>query len=273
LRFASTAVVKDLPSPRVILFDWHGTLVDTSVAMYRAMDDMLRELDRLGLGDRLIAREKSKTKDDRKLVAYVRAHRRLHPKVVADRKASRTDLLEVLFGEDQEAKDIANTAYNECYRNHYGDVRPLQPGVRVLLSELQDLGIRLGILTNRSREFLEKELEAIEGGSWRPYFECTVSGTDTRHLKPSPAPVLKALQDLGEAPGAHVWYVGDSVSDTVSAKTAGIASIFFNGARGDSEWIATIFPGTALQPYRPDGIVETYQDLSRVVMLVIGQVE
>jgi phosphoglycolate phosphatase len=273
MRFAGTGVVKDLPAPRVILFDWHGTLVDTSGAMYRAMDDMLRELDRLGLGDRLTVRKKRKTDDDRKLVAYVRAHQRLHPKVVADRKASRTDLLEVLFGGDQEAKDIANAAYNDCYRSHYGDVRPLQSGVRELLSELQDLGIRLGILTNRSREFLEKELEAIEGGAWRPYFESTVSGTDTRHLKPSPAPVQKALQDLGEAPGKHVWYVGDSVSDTVSAKTAGIASIFFNGAGGDSEWIESIFPGTALHPYRPDGIVETYRDLSRLVMLAIGHVE
>lgn len=247
------------------MFDWHGTLVDTNDAMYQAMDDMLDKIDQLGLGHRLTGLEKSKTDDDRKLVEYVRTHHRLHPKVVADRRASRTDLLEVLFGSDEQAKEIANQAYNGCYRHHYGDVRAFGPGIRDLLSELRALGIRLGILTNRAREFLDKELETIEQGSWRPYFDSTVSGSDTDQLKPSPAPVLRALQDFDEVPGTDIWYVGDSTSDTISAKSAGIASIFFNGARGSAEWIATIFPGTAAHPHRPDWVVDDLADLLELV--------
>jgi phosphoglycolate phosphatase len=259
--------MKNLCAPRIILFDWHGTLVDTNDAMYRAMDDMLRHLDRLGLGGRLCSAEKSKTDDDRKLVEFVRAHRRLHPKVVSDRKASRTDLLEVLFGDDGQAKQIANEAYNACYRQHYGDVRAFEPGVWDLLSGLRAIGIRLGILTNRSRAFLEKELETVEQGAWRPFFESIVSGDDTGQLKPSPAPVLRALQDFEETPGADIWYVGDSTSDTISAKAAGVTSVFFNGARGADDWIKTIFPGTAAHPHQPDYIVDSYRALSRLVRL------
>jgi len=33
-----------LVAPRVVLFDWHATLVDTLDAMYHAVDDMLPKL-------------------------------------------------------------------------------------------------------------------------------------------------------------------------------------------------------------------------------------
>jgi beta-phosphoglucomutase-like phosphatase (HAD superfamily) len=45
-----------LVAPRVVLFDWHATLVDTLEAMYHAVDDMLPLLPDLGLMDALIKR-------------------------------------------------------------------------------------------------------------------------------------------------------------------------------------------------------------------------
>jgi phosphoglycolate phosphatase len=45
----------------------------------------------------------SKNGDDAKLVAYVREHQ-LHPKLEAEKKVSRTDIFEVLFGRDEQAK-------------------------------------------------------------------------------------------------------------------------------------------------------------------------
>lgn len=109
-------------TPRVILFDWHATLVDTMDAMYRAMNEMLSMITQLGLENRLVSADRSKTEDDLKLVAYVRKHHQLHPKIVARHKVSRTDLLEVLFGEDEEAKEMAHATYSRCYRHHYGEV-------------------------------------------------------------------------------------------------------------------------------------------------------
>ena len=62
-----------LTAPKVILFDWHATLVDTFAAMYHAIDDVLAKFDRLGLLTQLTNPERSKTIEDAKLVEYVRS--------------------------------------------------------------------------------------------------------------------------------------------------------------------------------------------------------
>ena len=91
--------ILDVPhaKPTVMIFDWHATLVDTHDAMYYAVDEVLPRLDELGLIDRLIKIEDSKTLDDAKLVKYVKDYKQLHPKIKEARKISRTDIFEVLF--------------------------------------------------------------------------------------------------------------------------------------------------------------------------------
>ena len=42
---------RPLTAPDAILFDWHGTLVNTLDAMYQAIEDMLPRLEELGLMD------------------------------------------------------------------------------------------------------------------------------------------------------------------------------------------------------------------------------
>ncbi|MGH8476952.1 MAG: hypothetical protein ACRERV_11890 [Methylococcales bacterium] len=42
-----------LRPPKVILFDWHATLVEPSDAMYHAVDEMLPKLDDLCLIERV----------------------------------------------------------------------------------------------------------------------------------------------------------------------------------------------------------------------------
>jgi phosphoglycolate phosphatase len=260
-------------APRVILFDWHATLVDTMEAMYRAMNDMLSMGAQLGLQDRLISLDKSKTEDDLKLVNYVREHHRLHPKIIAEHKVSRTDLLEVLFGEDEEAKDIAHAAYSRCYRHHYGDVRPFEPGIRDILSRLRRHHIRIGILSNRAREYLLHELDVIENGSWFALFDSVVAGDDTSRMKPAPDPLLLALDEMKVQAGHDVWYVGDSTTDTIAAKNANITSIFFNGAGWRKNWIKKIFPGTEEFPHQPDYVVDHFSDLLLLVESAIDECE
>lgn len=251
--------------PRIILFDWHATLVDTMDAMYQATNDMLGMLDKLGLLHRLVPAGRSKTVADRKLVDYVRQHGQLHPKIVAAKKVSRTDLLEVLFGHDEEAKEIAHRAFSHCYGQHYGDVSPFEPGVREVLSQIRKLGLRIGILSNRAREFLEHELEFVEAGTWFRLFDAVVAGDDTPRLKPAPDPIYRALEDMKAARGPDVWYVGDSTTDVISAKQAGITSIFFNGAGWRRGWIRNIFPGTDEFPDQPDYVVDNFDELLALV--------
>ena len=54
-----------LVAPRVVLFDWHATLVDTLDAMYHAVDDVLPRLPELGLMDALISHDEAKTRRSR----------------------------------------------------------------------------------------------------------------------------------------------------------------------------------------------------------------
>jgi phosphoglycolate phosphatase len=44
----------------------------------------------------------------------VRKNARLHPKVKADRKMSRTDIFELLFGPDEDAKRIAHGIFDDA---------------------------------------------------------------------------------------------------------------------------------------------------------------
>ncbi len=223
-----------LTPPKIILFDWHATLVDTLDAMYHAVDQLLPRLDELGLMERLGARERSKTVHDARLVEYIIERRRLHPKIKAERKISRTDIFKVLSGEHEGAKQIAHEAFNECYRNHFGEVHPFTGGEHDRLLELRDFGVRIGVLTNRDREFFEHELSVIEHGSWTGLFDVTVCGSDSARRKPAPDPIYKALEGLGAEAGPDSWYIDDSTTDVVSAIRAGITSVFSTARDGDT---------------------------------------
>ena len=257
--------------PDVILIDWHATLVDTHDAMYHAVDDVLPRLDELGLWERLITPEDSKTLEDAKLVKYVRDCRRLHPAIPAQRKISRTDIFEVLFGPDQAAKAIAHKAFDDAYRRFVGEVHPLEPDTREQLERLRSLGICLGVISNRNREFMEHELSVIEGSGWRDLFDTVVCGNDVAHRKPSPDLLLRALENLGRAGAEHCWYVGDSTTDVIAAKRAGVTSVFYNGARWEQTWLDKIFPGTSRHPHRPDAVVESISGLVKLARLLLAQ--
>ncbi|MBQ0833018.1 HAD family hydrolase [Marinobacter sp.] len=259
------AVVK-LIRPEVVLFDWHATLVDTLDAMYHAVDDMFPDFHTLGLMQRMVMPEDSKTPEDAKLVAHVREFAKLHPKVKADRKISRTDIFEVLFGEDQEAKQIAHKAFNHHYRNHYGTVKAFEAKVRAVLEGLRRLDIQVGVITNRDREFFEHELAAVEDTGWVELFDVDVCGDDTPLRKPHPDQLLLAVQKLDYPPDPSVWYVGDSTTDVIAAKRAGMTSVFFNGAQWDLPWLNRIFPGTHKHPDKPDVVVNDFSEFWALVL-------
>ena len=255
--------ILDIPhaKPIVMIFDWHATLVDTHDAMYYAIDEVLPRLDELGLIDRLIKIEDSKTLDDAKLVKFVKDYKQLHPKIKEARKISRTDIFEVLFGNDDEAKKIAHRAFDKAYRNYFGLVTPFEERFESVLRELKSMDLLLAVLTNRNREFLEHEITCVGGSDWSDIFDTIVCGDDVEHRKPAPDLVLKALENLNIKPGSHAWYVGDSTTDVISAKKASVTAVFYNGAGWEQEWIDKIFPGTTKHPFQPDCIVNNSLEL------------
>ena len=241
--------------------------------MYRAVDDVLPELESLGLTDRLVTPEQSKSPDDEKLVDYVKQFGQLHPRIKADRKISRTDIFEVLFGDDNEAKRVAHNAFNRHYRNYFGQALPFEPKVREMLSGLARLGLPLGIITNRDREFFTHELANVGGEDWSKLFAITVCGDDTERRKPHPDQLELATRQLKGKLDTSVWYVGDSTTDTIAAKTAGITSVFFNGAQWDQPWLNKIFPGSARYPHKPDVVVNDFAEFWALVLACHDKVQ
>lgn len=259
----------DIPyaAPKVMLFDWHATLVDTHDAMYHAVDDVLPKLRELNVIDRMVKTEDSKTLEDAKLVKYVRENYKLHPKVKSARKVSRTDIFQVLFGNDEEAKRKVHMAFDDAYRNYYGDVYPFEEGVEKMLQDLHHLNIKVGALTNRNREFMMHEVNAVSEQGWQHYFHTIVCGDDVPKRKPAPDQILQALIELDLEPSLNCWYIGDSTTDVIAAKEAGVSAIYYNGADWSQEWLDKIFPGTVDHPHRPEVVVNNFQELMHLVRL------
>src|SRR3546814_10520457 len=140
--------------PCVIQFNGHATLADTMDAMYYALDDVMPRLAPLGLIERLVPSGKSKTIEDARLVKYVRENARLHPKIKAERKISRTDIFELLLGDDQQATAIEHREFEKRYERHFVAVKPMEADAPAHLLQWQALGLRIGVCSNGSRRFV-----------------------------------------------------------------------------------------------------------------------
>ena len=260
-------------SARFVSLFFTGMLavVDTHDAMYHAVDDILPQLQSLGLGDRLLDPDESKTIEDAKLLIYVKNHHRLHPKIVTQRKISRTDIFEVLFGDDQDAKSRAHHAFDQAYRKYVAEVHPLEADIRQQLEHLRELGVKIGLISNRKREFLEHELALVDGNGWEDLFDVVVCGNDVEERKPSPQMLLKALAILDKEPAESCWYVGDSTTDVIAAKEACVTSIFYNGAGWGQAWLDKIFPHTVKHPHRPDAVINSIAELTSLARHLLAQ--
>ncbi len=251
-----------LASPRAVFFDWHGTLADTFEAMYAAVDDMLPLLGELGLALRLVTPGRGRIPEHDAFVAHVRAHHRLPPETKRERRISRTEMFEILFGPDEEAKQVAHEAFDRCYMRHCGAVQPFEPGVRAMLGRLRAAGLRTGMLTNRRRALFARELTEVDGTGWRDLFDVIVCGDDVRRRKPSADMVLRGLEELRLPPGPDIWFVGDSTTDTIAAKEVGVTAIYYNGAKWEPGHLVRIFPGT----HRPDAIAGDFAALEALAL-------
>ena len=238
--------------------------------MYHAVDDVLPRLDELQLIDRLVPPEDAKTLEDAKLVKYVRDHGRLHPKIVGQRKISRTDIFEVLFGPDNAAKRKAHLAFDSAYQKYVGKVVPLEQDAMEQLQRLLSLDIQLGVITNRKRSFMQHELALVDDSNWHNLFAVLSCGDDVEHRKPAPDLIYHALEQLDAPADSHCWYMGDSTTDIIAARRAGVTPIFFNGAHWDQAWLDKIFPGTITHPHQPDTVVNSLAQLVELTRLMIA---
>lgn len=101
--------------------------------------------------------------------------------------------------------------------HHDALVRPY-PGAREALLALRDEGVRLAVVTSKSRASAERGLAlcGMEG-----LFETMVCAEDAARPKPAPDPVQLALRRL-DVPATAASFAGDSLHDLAAGRAAGV---------------------------------------------------
>ena len=145
-------------------------------------------------------------------------------------------------------RNIEGTSLSEAYRDFYWTREPglisLFPGIRPLLRDLHSSGCRLGVFTQKSREFeidgrrcgASRELDELGVAS---LFSVVVGFEDVARHKPDPEGVELALDRLGVLP-EHALLVGDTAADIEAARAAGCPSCHATwGIQGDATPLGT----------------------------------
>ena len=158
------------------MFDLDGTVVDSVELIIISFQHAIREV----LG-REISREES--------IAWV--GRPLREQMV-------------MFS--PEHADELVSVYREFNHREHDRMLKLYDGILDLLDGLQKAGVKLGLVTSKSRYTTQMafDLTGIES-----YFDATVCADESPGNKPSPDPILLCLERLGVEP-ADAAYVGDS---------------------------------------------------------------
>lgn len=99
-------------------------------------------------------------------------------------------------------------------------VNKARPNLKPMLEELQDMGMKIGIITNTiSRTFADHILHQL---GVLPYFKVIVKSCEFGTRKPHPA-IFEHAMDLIGSSAASTCYVGDTISrDVLGSRNAGL---------------------------------------------------
>lgn len=127
-------------------------------------------------------------------------------------------LLSEVFGPvPDETLEKGISTFVEYYEAHCLDNTALYDGVKEALRDLSQTA-RLAVVTNKPVRFTNKILEGL---GVRSQLMSVIGGDSLAERKPHPAPVLKALNEMGASPLTALM-VGDGVQDVMAGQAAGL---------------------------------------------------
>jgi HAD superfamily hydrolase (TIGR01509 family) len=101
------------------------------------------------------------------------------------------------------------------------DQEALRPGVQTLIETAYHAGVRLGVASSGTREWVEGHLAARD---LRHYFQAVRTSADVVRVKPDPELYLSTLASLGVDP-AQAIAIEDSHHGMIAAKRAGMRCV------------------------------------------------
>jgi phosphoglycolate phosphatase len=182
---------------RTVVFDLDGTLADTAPDLTAALNHALAQLGR----------------------APIPAEEVRHMVGQGARALLRKGL--AATGEVSEALiEQGFPLFIAYYEDHIADHSHAFDGVEEALAALEADGVAIAICTNKLEGLTHRFLAAM---GWQDRFAAVVGGDTLDVRKPDPAPLLAAIARAGgEGPAV---FVGDSITDTDTAKAAGLPCV------------------------------------------------
>jgi phosphoglycolate phosphatase len=214
----------ELMLPATIVFDLDGTLVDTAPDLCAALNHALGVLGRPGVP----------AGDVRHMVGHG-ARKLLENGLVAT--GAMTPAL-------VEAGVAPFLAY---YADHIADGSRPYPGVEAALDALVAAGSRVAICTNKPVALSRALVSAL---GWDGRFVANLGFDSVPTPKPDPGHLFAAIAAAGGDPATTV-FVGDSITDTMTARNAGVPVIA----------VSFGFADRPVADLGADAIIDHYDDL------------
>ncbi len=206
------------------MFDWDGTLVDSIQSIFMSHNHVR---DYLNL-PRWTMEE---------LHSYMRySTREIYPQLYGDR-----------------AEDAIRELVQFSGENSARYVR-LFDGTVAMLESARAAELPMGIVSNMRHDALLKQVASL---GLAEYFKIIAGAGYADKDKPDPAPLIKALREMGLVPGEDILYVGDTVTDLQCARAAGCRVAFFHHSRDQQSLI---------DEYKPDILVANITEFRKIIL-------
>lgn len=155
--------------------------------------------------------------------------------------------------EDLSAKaDELLSTYRAINLAHHDALSEPFDGINETVTELKTRGLRLGIVSSKLRQGVERGLRLF---GLAEFFDVIIAADDVKRHKPHPEPLWRALERFEAAPYSAL-YVGDSIHDIAAGHAANIAT-------AAATWGP--FPRTELEALQPNYVLDTPHDLLKLL--------
>jgi HAD superfamily hydrolase (TIGR01509 family) len=121
-----------------------------------------------------------------------------------------------------DAAESAIERYMRHYTDRHDDLVSAFPGMADLIRKCKDAGMRMGVITGKSRKTALITLDRL---GLTDAFGVIYAGDDVERQKPDPVALTLALQDLGATASDRAVMIGDAAADVIAGKAIGITTI------------------------------------------------